>query len=54
MPIELPDARRLSDEALQVLGLRTLRGLELGHGVRSALGRLGNLGYPACRGRLPR
>jgi transposase len=31
MPIELPDARALSDEALQVLRLRALRGLELGY-----------------------
>ena len=30
MPITLPDARHLSDEALQVLRLRALRGLELG------------------------
>ncbi len=31
MAIELPDARELSDEALQVLRLRALRGLELGY-----------------------
>ncbi len=31
MAIELPDARELSDEALQVLRLRHLRGLELGY-----------------------
>jgi transposase len=31
MPIQLPDARQLSDEALQVLRLRALRGLELGY-----------------------
>jgi transposase len=30
MPIELPDARQLSDEALQVLRLRALRGIERG------------------------
>ena len=30
MPIQLPDARQLSDEALQVLRLRALRGMELG------------------------
>lgn len=30
MPIELPDARQLSDEALQVLRVRALHGLELG------------------------
>jgi transposase len=30
MPIELPDARQLSDDALQVLRLRALRGIELG------------------------
>src|SRR5215211_6348108 len=31
MPIDLPDARQLSDEALQVLRLRALRGIELGY-----------------------
>jgi transposase len=31
MPLELPDARQLSDEALQVLRLRALRGVELGY-----------------------
>jgi len=31
MPIVLPDARQLSDEALQALRLRALRGLELGY-----------------------
>ncbi len=31
MSIELPDARHLSDEALQVLRLRALRGIELGY-----------------------
>jgi transposase len=31
MPIQLPDARQLSDEALQVLRLRALRGIELGY-----------------------
>jgi transposase len=31
MAVELPDARELSDEALQVLRLRALRGLELGY-----------------------
>src|ERR1700693_766531 len=31
MAIELPDARELSDEALQVIRLRALRGLELGY-----------------------
>src|SRR5215212_3716283 len=31
MPIKLPDARHLSDEALQVLRLRALRGIELGY-----------------------
>jgi len=30
MPIQLPDARQLSDEALHVLRLRALRGIELG------------------------
>jgi transposase len=30
VPIELPDARQLSDEALQILRLRALRGIELG------------------------
>lgn len=31
MAIELPDARALSDEALQLLRLRALRGIELGY-----------------------
>jgi transposase len=31
MSIELPDARHLSDEALQVLRMRALRGIELGY-----------------------
>jgi transposase len=31
MSVELPDARQLSDEALQVLRLRALRGIELGY-----------------------
>jgi transposase len=31
MPIQLPDARHLSDEVLQVLRLRALRGIELGY-----------------------
>src|SRR5215471_15297229 len=31
MPIDLPDARQLSDEALQALRLRALRGIELGY-----------------------
>jgi transposase len=31
MSIELPDARQLSDEALQLLRLRALRGIELGY-----------------------
>jgi transposase len=31
MSIQLPDARQLSDDALQVLRLRALRGLELGY-----------------------
>lgn len=31
MAIELPDARQLSDEALQVVRLRALRGIELGY-----------------------
>ena len=31
MPIQLPDARQLSDEALQILRLRALRGIELGY-----------------------
>lgn len=31
MPIQLPDARQLSNEALQVLRLRALRGIELGY-----------------------
>jgi hypothetical protein len=31
MCIQLPDARQLSDEALQVLRLRALRGIELSY-----------------------
>src|ERR1700729_4505459 len=31
MPISLPDARQLSDEALQILRLRALRGVEMGY-----------------------
>ena len=31
LSIELPDARHLSDEPLQVLRLRALRGIELGY-----------------------
>src|SRR5262245_28166098 len=31
MTLELPDARQLSDEALQALRLRALRGIELGY-----------------------
>jgi transposase len=31
MPIQLPDARQLSDEALQILRLRALHGIELGY-----------------------
>ena len=31
MAIQLPDARHLSDEALQILRLRALRGIELGY-----------------------
>jgi transposase len=41
MPIELPDARHLSDEALQVLRLRALRGLELGYSEVELAGLLG-------------
>jgi len=31
MPIELPDARQLSNPVLEALRLRALRGCELGH-----------------------
>src|SRR5690242_6074496 len=31
MPLQLPDARQLTDEALQVLRLRALRGIEMGY-----------------------
>src|SRR4051812_27132354 len=31
MSVQLPDARQLSDDALQVLRLRALRGIELGY-----------------------
>ena len=41
MPIQLPDARHLSDEALQVLRLRALRGIELGYSERELADLLG-------------
>jgi hypothetical protein len=41
MPIELPDARQLSDEELQVLCLRALRGLEPGFPEVALAGLLG-------------
>jgi transposase len=41
MPIQLPDARHLSDEALQVLRLRALRGIELGYSERDLADLLG-------------
>jgi transposase len=41
MPVELPDARQLSDDALQVLRLRALRGLELGYSERELADLLG-------------
>src|SRR5437870_1772321 len=41
MPIELPDARQLSDEALQVLRLRALHGIELGFSERDLAELLG-------------
>src|SRR5438132_282013 len=41
MAIELPDARQLSDEALQVLRLRALRGIELGFSEVDLAGLLG-------------
>ena len=37
MSIELPDARQLSDEALQILRLRALRGVELGYSAMRKL-----------------
>ena len=37
MSIQLPDARQLSDEALQVLRRRALRGIELGYSELAAL-----------------
>src|SRR3982750_2713844 len=41
MSIQLPDARQLSDEALQVLRLRALRGIELGYSEVELAGLLG-------------
>ena len=41
MAIELPDARGLSDEALQILRLRALRGIELGFSEVDLAGLLG-------------
>jgi transposase len=41
MSIQLPDARQLSDEALQVLRLRALHGIELGYSEVDLAGLLG-------------
>jgi transposase len=41
MAIELPDARELSDEAVQILRLRALRGIELGFSEVDLAGLLG-------------
>src|SRR5262245_10151964 len=41
MSIQLADARQLSDEALQVLRLRALRGIELGYSERERAELLG-------------
>jgi transposase len=41
MPIQLPDARQLSDDALQILRLRALRGIELGYSEVELAGLLG-------------
>src|SRR3954467_8878646 len=41
MPISLPDARQLSDEVLQALRLRAIRGCELGYTETEVAGLLG-------------
>ena len=49
MAIELPDARALSDEAVQVLRLRALRGLELGYTEVDLADLLGVCNATICR-----
>jgi transposase len=49
MAIELPDARELSDEALQVIRLRALRGLELGYSEVDLAALLGVRNETICR-----
>jgi transposase len=49
MSIELPDARQLSDDALQVLRLRALRGIELGYSEVELAQLLGVCHETICR-----
>lgn len=49
MSIQLPDARPLSDESLQVLRLRALRGIELGYTELELAERLGACCRPTRR-----
>ena len=49
MPIPLPDARQLSDDALEVLRLRALRGVELGFSEADMAAVLGVSRDTVCR-----
>ena len=49
MPIPLPDARQLSDEALEVLRLRALRGVDLGFSEADMAAVLGVSRDTVCR-----
>ena len=49
MPIQLPDARQLSDEELQVLRLRALHGIELGYSEVELADLLGVCNETICR-----
>src|SRR5687768_8319290 len=49
MAIELPDARKLSDEVLQALRLRALRGCELGFSETDVAELLGVARETVCR-----
>jgi transposase len=49
MAIELPDARQLPDDILQVLRLRALRGCEMGLSQRDVADMLGVAPETVCR-----
>ncbi len=53
MAIELPDARELSDESLQVIRLRALHGIELGFSETDLANLLGVCTRPSVAGGLP-